>query len=616
MTGRLFGAAPLSLLILLAAVLAGCEPPTTWRKTDSVPIEQQQAERRSQAGDYAGAAALYESAAATQSGDRRTGLLLAAAANYIRARDLRSAENVMRQLQRPRRGELAVEYRVVEGELALARGDGAGAYRALGAPPEPSAPPSLRLRYYRTMAGALATLGRPVAEADARMRLADLATDPGERNANQQQLLRLLAPLSQNQRFAVRQLGHPHAQGWIALADALYGSYSDAVDRDLRYRDWRIAFPNHPAFRSNGGAEGFSLPVFTTGVGLNIGVLLPSGGPYIRAADLIREGIMAGVFSLPPETRPAVRFYDSDRAPAPQVYKQAVDEGANLVIGPLTKEAVSALKQSGLFGVPVIALNHTEDLWPAPHGLFQFALSPEEEGRQIAERAIQEGFRSAAVLAPADAWGARYVEGFRQHWEAMGGFIATVTEYDPDQHHFAEPIRQALGAGADYIYIVGKPLKARQLRTQIQYFGSATTPVFVPSRSVQDTRRPAANLDLDGAWVPAMPWVLVPETGEGDEAAGPVPDGGGWGEAPPIESIADPLQAVRDGATRAGEGYGEFIAMGFDALQLAINLQPLSAGYTGLDGATGYLTMDAAGIVRRRPAWITFDNGRPRLLGY
>ena len=613
MIRRLLRPAPLFVLIVLAAMLAACEPSATWRRPATASPAQQQAERLAQAGDYAGAAALYESAAASETGDRRTAMLLAAATNYILARDSEAAANVMRQLQRPRSGDLATEYRIVEGELALARGRAQDAVGLLGAPPARSVAAPLRTRYYRALAGALAALGRPVEEADARMRLADLATDPTERNANQQQLLRLLAPLPEEQRIAVRRLGHEHAQGWITLADALYGSRLSAGDRDQRYRDWRIAYPNHPALRGGSDAPGASLPVFSSAVALNIGVLLPAGGPYVKAADLIREGIMAALYSQPAESRPAVRFYDSVAAGAPQAYRQAVDEGADLVIGPLTKEAVSTLKQTGLYGAPVIALNQTEDSWPAPRGFYQFALSPEEEARQIAERAMREGFRSAAVLSPGTAWGSRYVDSFRFNWEAMGGFVSTVTEYDPEQHHFADPIRSMLGAGADCVVIVGRPLKTRQLRTQIQYFGSATTPVFVLSQAVEDTRYPAANVDLDGARVPAMPWVLVPAQ---PEPAGPAESGNltDAETAQPAGFLVDPLQAVRDGAANVEPGYGEFIAMGFDALQLALNLQLLSAGDTGIDGATGYLTVDAQGIVRREPAWITFVQGHAQRL--
>jgi outer membrane PBP1 activator LpoA protein len=71
------------------------------------------------------------------------------------------------------------------------------------------------------------------------------------------------------------------------------------------------------------------------------------------------------------------------------------------------------------------------------------------------------------------------------------------------------------------------------------------------------------------------------------------------------------LQVVREGALAAGEGYGAFYAMGFDAVQIALNLPSLSSGYGVVDGATGRLTVDAAGIVHREPTWITFRRGKP-----
>ena len=110
-----------------------------------------------------------------------------------------------------------------------------------------------------------------------------------------------------------------------------------------------------------------------------------------------------------------------------------------------------------------------------------------------------------------------------------------------------------------------------------------------------------------------MPWVLVPAQ---PEPAGPAESGNltDAETAQPAGLLVDPLQAVRDGAANAEPGYCEFIAMGFDALQLALNLQLLSAGYTGIDGATGYLTVDAQGIVRREPAWITFVKGHAQRL--
>lgn len=330
---------------------------------------------------------------------------------------------------------------------------------------------------------------------------------------------------------------------------------------------------------------------------------------------------MAAAFSLPSDQRPTVRFYDtSNPQAAAQAYTQAAGEGAAVIIGPLTKDSVASVKTLGSLSVPTVALNHTSDAFaPTVPGLFQFALSPEEEGRQVADRAFRDGLLDAAILVPSSGWGARYSEGFQQQWEGLGGLPATVTEYNPEEHHLAEPIKSAYANNPGFFYAIGKPLKSRQLRTQVQYFGSAKIPVFLTGQSVQSINR-RDNLDLDGTRIPAMPWVL-PGPGQTSQEApsqeetetGDTPTSSPPSE-PTFTSSGDPLQAVRAGAIQAGEGYGAFFAMGYDAVQIALNLPSLSSGYGVIEGATGRLTADATGVVHREPTWITFKNGQAVLL--
>ena len=281
------------------------------------------------------------------------------------------------------------------------------------------------------------------------------------------------------------------------------------------------------------------------------------------------------------------------------------------------------LKSAGILSAPVVALNRTDDAFgAATPGLFQFSFSPEEEGRQVAERAMREGFRNPAILQPASGWGARYVEGFSLAWDALGGVAPTVTDYAPEEHHLADPIKSASAGGPDFFYVVGKPLKSRQLRTQIQYFGAADMPVYLTAQAVPSAR-PSDNLDLDGTRVPAMPWML-PGPDESDDtkgaesgsdaSAGETSATGAAsspGDAFTTDGDEDTLQGVREGALLVGEGYGAFYAMGFDAVQIALNLPSLSSGYGIVDGATGRLSVDAAGIVHREPTWITFRRGKP-----
>ena len=72
-----------------------------------------------------------------------------------------------------------------------------------------------------------------------------------------------------------------------------------------------------------------------------------------------------------------------------------------MIIGPLEKQHVARLHSETALPVPTLALNNVEGSSSYSNLLYQFALSPENEAVQIAERAWQDGHRYAAILSPA-----------------------------------------------------------------------------------------------------------------------------------------------------------------------------------------------------------------------
>lgn len=603
----------------LAAALfvSGCAGTGARKSTHIDPDVRQQANELIRQGDHAKAAALYEGRAAGASGENRTALLLAAARQYLLARNIMSAERIFSDLRRPVTSrELATEYRILHGELLVAQGRHQQAYDTLGPQPGGDVSVALRVRYYSALAGALAGLNQAVYEADARMKLADIVSDDIERLYNQQRLIELLAGMTPDQRDRVLRLSHQYAAGWVALAEILK---TGGPDRALEYEQWRQKFPNHPA-ASGSGADSFSYqgPVFATNASTTVGVILPFSGTYSKGANALREGIMAALFSLPAERRPALRFYDTGiQTDVLAAYQQAVNEGAQFIIGPLTKEEVDRLKQAGSLSAPVLAINQTPE--PSPVDMFQFALRPEDEGRQVAERAAREGLRNGAVLYPNSGSGARYLDGFRDQLQQRGGYLTAAVPYDQEQNDFAQPVREAVSGKPDFIYVIARPLKARQLRTQIQFFGAATTPVYLSAQALQDMQPGSRNPDLEGARAPGMPWLVAapareePATPANPDSTGILPPAA----ASPVGMLSQyetDLQAVRDGVGAVEAGYATFFAMGFDALRLASDTSQLTGPFGGYQGATGRLSADANGVIQREPAWITFVNGRPQLL--
>jgi outer membrane PBP1 activator LpoA protein len=319
-----------------------------------------------------------------------------------------------------------------------------------------------------------------------------------------------------------------------------------------------------------------------------IAVLLPQTGRYAGAARAVRDGILAARDAAAPGAQPQIVFYDSsDPASAPSLLQQAAANGASLVIGPLQKEAVTALVASGPLPVPTLALNRAATGAAPPANLFQFALAPEDEAANVARKAWAEGHRSALLLYPDGPWGDRMAFGFRQEWLALGGQVAASAIYTPGAADFSVPLTdlfaRAGGApGADLLFMVSTATTARKLWPQIQASGGTGLNVF-------STSHVSGTPGLSGLYLVDIPWLLTPEP-------------------------ADPLSRERLQGKIAGidQRYIRLYAMGIDAYGLAPRLSSMTRNPGSyMDGRTGRLSLDDKRRIRRDLVLARYQGPRP-----
>src|SRR3546814_6619912 len=77
-------------------------------------------------------------------------------------------------------------------------------------------------------------------------------------------------------------------------------------------------------------------------------------------------------------------------------YQQAVAAGADQVLGPLDRDAVTALFALEHHPLPMLALNRSG--LPPPPGSASYALSPEDEAVAAAERMLGKGLLKEIVV--------------------------------------------------------------------------------------------------------------------------------------------------------------------------------------------------------------------------
>lgn len=259
----------------------------------------------------------------------------------------------------------------------------------------------------------------------------------------------------------------------------------------------------------------------------HLAVLLPERGAFASSASSVKAGILQAKQQDHAGAQVAIRFYDTENGVSiANTYNQAVKDGADFVIGPLTKEKVTQLLYSASISVPTLALNYTDARRPAR--FYEIGLMPEDEVAQMVTEARKKGLSRALLIAPQSAFGSRLTKPLVAAWQAKGGQIVDTLYFTP-QTNFTDAIPRLLHVDVnrdkslmknsdrnktllenqrrhdfDVIFIVTKPAEARAVLPLLRYFYVNDVAIYAPS-SVYAEPDPVSDVDLNGAFVCDMP---------------------------------------------------------------------------------------------------------------
>lgn len=579
---RLYRAAGLALLISFA--LAACVPTATRRSPAEISAMQNADALRRQ-GQFEQAAQAYLALAAANAAHADS-YRLNAAETYRQEGELDRAAGVLADVHRERlTDDEPVRLDLLRAEIALHHGDPRTAL-ALTTQPGLHVPPALQLRLLELRARALDASGDPWGAARTRVQM-DVDLSGLDRTQNQRQILGLLG------RLGVAEL--QRRAGAMTRTDRMLPWVNEALSQ----QGITVANPqpelNQPVGTMLPGAdanvrEGYRMPS-------RIALLLPATRDFARATSSIREGFFAAYAdaSRTHAPRAALRVYDSGGSAdsAIKAYRQAVQDGAQLVIGPLTRAEVSAVIGQNPLPVPVLALNHPDDKAMPAANVTEFGLLPETEGAQAADHLIERGLHTAYVIISRDDFAQRAADAFKAELIARGGQVAAQASLPPSGVNFGDTIA-GMDIAADNpdaaVFISMRPEQARLLVPQLR-IKRITLPVFATSHIYAGSDDAGDDRDLDGVEFCDAPWLFDAQPG-----------------LPPHAGMAALLPAASGNAAR-------LFAFGMDAWNLAPYLEWLR-DHPGsyLPGATGQLTADQFGRVRRVMVWARFTDGVARPL--
>ncbi len=316
---------------------------------------------------------------------------------------------------------------------------------------------------------------------------------------------------------------------------------------------------------------------------VKIAMLLPLGG-FNQTAAIAKSMKQAGEMALFERDDPRIQLVVKDDKGTPEGAKaaaeEAIREGAEIVLGPLFAQSVSAAATATrAANVPLVAFSN--DRTVAGNGVYLMSFMPDDEVERIISFAASQGKRRMAALIADDNYGRIVSQAFRQTASRSGVSIVALETYgggangmiDPAQRVF-DLVKQADAAGApiDALFLPG---------------GQDVLPTLGPMLGMAGLDMTRVKLLGTGAWE-------FPNIGRDDSYVGgwyPSPDPRGW----------------QDFSGRFARTFGQapprLATLAYDAVNIAIELSQYAPGtrYTSanLSRATGFRGTD--GPVRFTP---------------
>lgn len=608
-----------SLLLILIVILAGCASQPQQQSAPITPAPsssndlQQRAEAALAGGQYGAATQLFLNAANAASPDESIMLRLRAGDAASLAEDDRSVERILSTLPTESLNPMQRQWAdLLDAERLIRKNQSRAALEYLRSPVD-SAPASLAARLGAAQARAFIDLGDTVSGVRSLVAREKWLSSDAAILENRTAIWESLryAPLESDV-FQRLQEADQTTRGWVELALLSRSIVTQPEEDNSRLTLWRARYPDHP-----GIARVLPQDVPATASawqpGKTVALLLPASGKFAAAAASIREGFLTASFNAgSPIT---LRLYDTQGNPetALSAAQTAIAEGADLIVGPLQREAVAAFAAQPSWQVPVLALNYPDNPGAATQGLYRLGLSPLDEAHQVAEQATNDQYQRAVALVPDNAWGHRVAQAFESSLRQRGGELMSIGYFDEQATDYAAPIKKALNLDEsrqrhrvlsdvlgeklrfeprrrndiDFIFLAARPKQARLIRPQIKFFRADRLPVYSLSKVYDGGAEPAKNRDLDGIRFCDIPWLLSDDP----------------------ELVAERKASEKLWPNRAIR-FPRLVALGRDAFLVAPFLEngQLQSGFY-LPAATGKLFLRSNGDIARSLDWAEFRRG-------
>jgi ABC-type branched-subunit amino acid transport system substrate-binding protein len=339
---------------------------------------------------------------------------------------------------------------------------------------------------------------------------------------------------------------------------------------------------------------------------VRVAVLLPLSGQAATVGQSLLNASQMAMFDLADDTYTLIPFDTQGTAEgATAAAKQALAQGAQVILGPLFGQSVSAVAAVAQAAqVPVISYSTNPEV--AETGVYVSGFLLRDQARRLVEEGMGRALSRFAVFSPDTPFGHLMSNAFADAIAAKAPSVSLVAQefYDPNKtESITEAAKRLLPGGDapprfDVLMVAESGQKLHEVMDLLTYAGLTSRQTQVVGPMLWGDRRVFTERTLQGAWFPAPPPASH-------------------------DAFSRRYQAL------FGQPAPSIAGLGYDttALTVVLGRQPLAAGQTtpfspqALTSSGGFAGVD--GVFRLRPdgsserglAVMEITNGTARQIG-
>ena len=249
-------------------------------------------------------------------------------------------------------------------------------------------------------------------------------------------------------------------------------------------------------------------PGATIGTGeIKAGLILPlsAGGNAGIAGQSMRNAAEMAIAEFNAPNIQLLVMDDGGTAEAARLAaQQALDQGAEIILGPLFAQSVSVVGQvARARNIPVIAFSTDANV--ASAGVYLLSFLPESDVERIVQYAASTGKRSYAALIPDNPYGTVVEAAFRQAVARRNGQLLAIERYPHDKAGAAGPVRNIAQTAAriDALLIPDGGDTVPDIVQALAGAGVNLKKIQLLGTGLWDDPRISSNPALDGGWYAA-----------------------------------------------------------------------------------------------------------------